>query len=125
MTLNARAVTGKAWHRPGVIGSVRPVSLPSRTWLFSVSERRSEACWTVVISAGCMRCFEMAVVKKAQALTAKKIKELAAGQVVEVVSDDEGIKKDMPAWWVRYSTDQFAPKGISVEWWWRCASAPA
>ncbi|MGA6827227.1 sulfurtransferase TusA family protein [Nitrospira sp. NS4] len=31
-------------------------------------------------------------------LTSKKIKELAIGQVLEVVSDDEGIKKDMPAW---------------------------
>ncbi|RMH37390.1 MAG: sulfurtransferase TusA family protein [Nitrospirae bacterium] len=31
-------------------------------------------------------------------LTSKKIKELAPGQVLEVLSDDEGIKKDMPAW---------------------------
>lgn len=31
-------------------------------------------------------------------MTLKKIKELAVGQVLEVVSDDEGIKKDMPAW---------------------------
>lgn len=31
-------------------------------------------------------------------MTSKKIKELAPGQVLEVVSDDEGIKKDMPAW---------------------------
>ena len=30
--------------------------------------------------------------------TSKKIKELTVGQVLEVVSDDEGIKKDMPAW---------------------------
>ena len=30
--------------------------------------------------------------------TSKKIKELAVGQVLQVVSDDEGIKKDMPAW---------------------------
>lgn len=30
--------------------------------------------------------------------TSKKIKELAIGQVLEVVSDDEGIKEDMPAW---------------------------
>jgi len=28
----------------------------------------------------------------------KKIKELTMGQVLEVLSDDEGIKKDMPAW---------------------------
>lgn len=28
-------------------------------------------------------------------LTSKKIKELTMGQVLEVVSDDEGIKKDM------------------------------
>jgi TusA-related sulfurtransferase len=31
-------------------------------------------------------------------MTSKKIKELSLGQVLEVVSDDEGIKKDMPAW---------------------------
>lgn len=31
-------------------------------------------------------------------LTSKKMKELVPGQVLEVVSDDEGIKKDMPAW---------------------------
>ena len=31
-------------------------------------------------------------------MTSKKIKELNVGQVLEVVSDDEGIKKDMPAW---------------------------
>lgn len=30
--------------------------------------------------------------------TSKKIKELSVGQVLKVVSDDEGIKKDMPAW---------------------------
>lgn len=31
-------------------------------------------------------------------MTSKKIKELSVGQVLEVISDDEGIKKDMPAW---------------------------
>ena len=31
-------------------------------------------------------------------MTSKKIKELGPGQVLEVLSDDEGIKKDMPAW---------------------------
>ena len=31
-------------------------------------------------------------------MTSKKIKELSMGQVLEVLSDDEGIKKDMPAW---------------------------
>ena len=31
-------------------------------------------------------------------LTSKKIKELALGQVLEIVSDDESSKKDMPAW---------------------------
>ncbi len=31
-------------------------------------------------------------------MTSKKIKELGVGQVLEVLSDDEGIKKDMPAW---------------------------
>lgn len=31
-------------------------------------------------------------------MTSKKIKELTVGQVLEVISDDEGIKKDMPAW---------------------------
>ena len=30
--------------------------------------------------------------------TSKKIKELIVGQILEVISDDEGIKKDMPAW---------------------------
>lgn len=30
--------------------------------------------------------------------TAKKIKDLKIGQVLKVVSDDEGIKEDMPAW---------------------------
>ncbi len=31
-------------------------------------------------------------------MTSKKIKQLNLGQVLEVLSDDEGIKKDMPAW---------------------------
>ncbi|HZR47093.1 MAG TPA: sulfurtransferase TusA family protein [Candidatus Manganitrophaceae bacterium] len=31
-------------------------------------------------------------------LTSKKIKQMAMNQVLEVLSDDEGIKKDMPAW---------------------------
>jgi TusA-related sulfurtransferase len=30
--------------------------------------------------------------------TAKEMKELAVGQVLEVTSTDEGIGKDMPAW---------------------------
>ncbi len=30
--------------------------------------------------------------------TAKKLKELKAGQVLEILADDEGIKEDMPAW---------------------------
>jgi len=30
--------------------------------------------------------------------TAEKIKELKAGEVLEVVADDKGIKQDMPAW---------------------------
>ncbi len=30
--------------------------------------------------------------------TAQKIKELKTGEVLEVVADDKGIKKDMPAW---------------------------
>jgi TusA-related sulfurtransferase len=30
--------------------------------------------------------------------TSKKIKELEVGQILEVVSTDEGIKEDMPAW---------------------------
>jgi TusA-related sulfurtransferase len=30
--------------------------------------------------------------------TAKKIKEMKVGEVLEVISTDEGIKKDMPAW---------------------------
>ncbi len=30
--------------------------------------------------------------------TANRIKELRSGQILEVQSDDDGIKKDMPAW---------------------------
>jgi tRNA 2-thiouridine synthesizing protein A len=30
--------------------------------------------------------------------TAKKIKELKIGEVLEIVADDKGIKQDMPAW---------------------------
>lgn len=30
--------------------------------------------------------------------TSKKIKELKQGEVLEVIADDKGIKKDMPAW---------------------------
>ena len=30
--------------------------------------------------------------------TARKIKELKTGKVLEVLSDDEGIKEDMPSW---------------------------
>jgi TusA-related sulfurtransferase len=30
--------------------------------------------------------------------TANKIKEMQSGQVLEVQSDDDGIKMDMPAW---------------------------
>lgn len=30
--------------------------------------------------------------------TARKLGEMNAGQVLEVLSDDDGIKKDMPAW---------------------------
>lgn len=30
--------------------------------------------------------------------TSKKMKELQPGQTLEVLSDDEGIKEDMPAW---------------------------
>lgn len=29
---------------------------------------------------------------------AEKIKELKTGEVIELVADDKGIKKDMPAW---------------------------
>jgi TusA-related sulfurtransferase len=29
---------------------------------------------------------------------AKKIKEIKTGEVVEVIADDKGIKRDMPAW---------------------------
>ncbi len=31
-------------------------------------------------------------------LTSKKMKELTQGQVLEVLSDDKGIKKDLPVW---------------------------
>jgi TusA-related sulfurtransferase len=30
--------------------------------------------------------------------TAQKMKELTSGEVLEIVADDKGIKKDMPAW---------------------------
>ena len=30
--------------------------------------------------------------------TAQKIKDLKAGEVLEIVADDKGIKHDMPAW---------------------------
>ena len=30
--------------------------------------------------------------------TAKKIRQMQSGQVLEVVADDEGIKQDMPNW---------------------------
>lgn len=30
--------------------------------------------------------------------TAQKIKEMKVGEVLEIVSTDEGIKEDMPAW---------------------------
>jgi tRNA 2-thiouridine synthesizing protein A len=30
--------------------------------------------------------------------TAQKMKELKPGEVLEIVADDKGIKKDMPAW---------------------------
>ncbi|MCX6001506.1 MAG: sulfurtransferase TusA family protein [Chloroflexi bacterium] len=30
--------------------------------------------------------------------TAKKVKEMQAGQVLEIIADDEGIKQDMPNW---------------------------
>jgi len=52
-------------------------------------------------------------------LTSKKIKELVPGQVLEVASDDEGIKKDMPAWcettsheWVGLEEENGADKKI-------------
>ena len=32
------------------------------------------------------------------AKTAQKIKELKLGEVLEIIADDKGIKKDMPAW---------------------------
>ena len=31
-------------------------------------------------------------------LTSKKMKEMKSGEILEVLSDDAGIKKDMPAW---------------------------
>ena len=30
--------------------------------------------------------------------TAKKVKEMQVGQVLEIIADDEGIKQDMPNW---------------------------
>lgn len=31
-------------------------------------------------------------------LTSKKMKELQQGEILEILSDDDGIKKDMPVW---------------------------
>ncbi|MDY6836196.1 MAG: sulfurtransferase TusA family protein [Chloroflexota bacterium] len=45
--------------------------------------------------------------------TAKKIKELNQGQVLEVLADDEGIKEDMPAW-CRVTGNEFL--GIEEEY---------
>jgi tRNA 2-thiouridine synthesizing protein A len=52
----------------------------------------------VAIKAGqtldCMGIYcPMPIVK-----TAHKIKEMAPGQVLEIIADDKGIKQDMPAW---------------------------
>ena len=33
-----------------------------------------------------------------QVKTAEKIKELKAGEVLEIIADDKGIKVDIPAW---------------------------
>lgn len=44
--------------------------------------------------------------------TAKKIKEMQKDQVLEVVSDDEGIKQDMPSW-ARMTGNEFL--GIEEE----------
>jgi tRNA 2-thiouridine synthesizing protein A len=30
--------------------------------------------------------------------TAKKLKDLAVGQILEILADDDGIKEDIPAW---------------------------
>jgi TusA-related sulfurtransferase len=30
--------------------------------------------------------------------TAQKMKEMKSGEILEVIADDKGIKKDMPAW---------------------------
>ena len=49
-------------------------------------------------------------------LTRKKIKEMKRGEVLEVLSDDEGILSDMPAWckaighdivWTHHTTGQY------------------
>jgi tRNA 2-thiouridine synthesizing protein A len=32
------------------------------------------------------------------AKTAKKIKEVKIGEILEIIADDKGIKQDMPAW---------------------------
>lgn len=39
-------------------------------------------------------------------LTSKKMKEMALNQVLEILSDDEGIKKDIPVW-CRNSGNEF------------------
>ena len=52
-------------------------------------------------------------------LTSKKIKQIELGHVLEVLSDDEGIKKDMPAWcqttgheWVGLEEEETNPKTV-------------
>jgi TusA-related sulfurtransferase len=53
-------------------------------------------------------------------LTAKKIKEMEAGAVLTVLSDDPGIKKDMPIWCEQTGnpllnmTEETASEGIQV-----------
>ena len=44
--------------------------------------------------------------------TSNKVKELQSGQILEVLSDDDGIVKDMPAW-CRMTGNEFL--GIASE----------
>ncbi len=44
--------------------------------------------------------------------TATKIKEMKTGQVLKVLSDDDGIEKDMPAWCKRTDNEYL---GLSKE----------
>jgi len=48
--------------------------------------------------------------------TANKIKEMQPGQILEVLSDDDGIVKDMPAWCRRTGNEFLAITNANDEY---------